>query len=338
MPQNSLESSAFEVEERGWFCVPSPLVSRERVVRVSTGVARGLVRGAGAVREVWRSAPGSSAWVEVQAGVGPARVLVRLEAPVGERLPERYRIESDDGGSGWRPELEVVGNAARTRAHLIEFDGQSAVRVVFDELGAGGQAALARIDVHDASNGADDVWLVLGDALAGAGLSEQGGARGFAPGVHASYPGYFPALIDESQAGETPAGLLARLGSLLEVHAHARRVALSFDSTPAGADAAALGELAAALLAAGRIPLFARAPVVASPPAAEVAAFNARLAELELEHGLPRGPDPSAWAEAWRRAAAAPGSTETPVELPVEACDALSALWVEAADVFYVPQ
>ncbi|HWO08418.1 MAG TPA: hypothetical protein VNN80_03030, partial [Polyangiaceae bacterium] len=217
----------------------------------------------------------------------------------------------------------VAGNTARTRVHVVEFDGQSALKVAFDAEEPGG-VALERLDVFDASDGSDDVWLVLGDELAQAGLAEDSG--GFADAVHARYPGYFPALIDESRPGDTPAAVLGRLGALLALHPEARRVALSFGATPGGLEPAPLAELVAALLAAGRVPLFARAPTLVPALAPAVEAFNAQLVVLEREHGLAPGPQPSAWAERFGGA------------LPDEARAALAALWVEAADVFYVPQ
>ena len=315
--------------------MPCPLLSRGRVVLASSGATRGLARGA---RGGWRADADGEVWVEVQAGVGPARALVRLEAPAGERLPARYRIESAvlerEGAGSWRPELSVADKTARTRAHVIGYDGQSTLRVVFEA--AQERPALARFDVHDASDGTDDVWLVLGDALASVGLSEDGGARGFAEGVHAGYPGYFPALIDESRSGESPAETLARLEGLLQLHADARRVALCFSGALTGTLVAApLEELARVLLAAGRIPMFARAPVLEGSPL-EVAAFNARLQTLELELGLAPGPDPSAWATTWLGPHATLDAAAL-AALPAEARDALSAVWVEAAEVFYVP-
>lgn len=335
MPRDPLESAAFEIDERGWSCVPCPLLSRGRAVLASSGSTRGLARGG---RGGWRAEADGEAWVEVQAGVGPARALVRLEAPAGERLPACYRIESAvlerDGAGVWRPELAVGDDTGRTRTHVIEYDGQGTLRVVFEATEQ--RPALARFDVHDASDGTDDVWLVLGDVLASVGLSEDGGAQGFAEGVHAGYAGYFPALIDEARAGESPAETLARLEGLLQLHADARRVALCFSGALPGTLASApLEELARALLAAGRIPLFGRAPVLEGSPL-EVAAFNARLDTLERELGLARGPDPSAWAKTWLACDGGADATSL-AALPAAARDALAALWVAAADVFYVP-
>ena len=106
---------------------------------------------------------------------------------------------------------------------------------------------------------------------------------------------------------------------------------------PGALATAPLEELARALLAAGRVPIFSRAPVVeGSPP--EVETFNARLDALEVELGLARGPDPSAWAQRWLARDGAASTGDGLAALPAEARDALSTLWVEAADVFYVPQ
>ena len=110
MPQGPAESAGFEISERGWLCVPCPLLSRDRVVLASSGVTRDLLRGG--ARGQWRPEADGAAWVEVQAGVGPARVLLRLEAPPGHVLPA-YRIESAvlerDGAGPWRPRLRGGG-------------------------------------------------------------------------------------------------------------------------------------------------------------------------------------------------------------------------------------
>ena len=112
-------------------------------------------------------------------------------------------------------------------------------------------------------------------------------------------------------------------------------MAVCFSGAAGALSSAPLEQLTRTLLAAGRIPLFSRAPLHdGSPP--EVAAFNARLDALEAELGLVRGPDPSAWAKRWLGADGT-ANVAALAALPAEARDALSALWVEAADGFYVP-
>lgn len=304
------------------FIAPCPLVSRGKPRRVSEEA------------------------VVVNVGVGPARVFVRWAlaagAATGEAAPAAYRLEtsasSRDGRDGdWRVERVVAGNTALGRGHDLEFDGQSWVRLVLGEselgtnAGRGREQGAARaeplpagamrleLDVHDASNGTDDTWLVLGDELGRDGLLPLAGEPGFAELVHAEYPGYFPACFNEARAGEAPAQTLARLEDLLAVHARVRHVALVY----AEAEPVALEPLVVALLQAGRTPCLARGWGAAS---------RAAVADLEGRHELVPGPDLRAWFEA-HPDQLGPGRRPTR-----EGRRAIHRLWAEAMDVFYVPQ
>jgi hypothetical protein len=142
------------------------------------------------------------------------------------------------------------------------------------------------------------------------------GAPGFAELVHEQYPGYHPALINEAQAGERATDTLARLEVLLDVHTHARHVALVY----AQAEPEALEALVVALLAAKRLP-----SLVCLGPRQGIAALEAR-------HGLVPGPDLGAWFETHPDQLDA-GSRPTP-----EGRQVIHRLWAEAMDAFYVPQ
>jgi hypothetical protein len=256
--------------ERGWLIVPCPRLSRARPVFSADG--------ARVAREV---------------GVGPARVLVSWargsEVSAASGLPRAYRIEtaasSRDGSDGqWRHELSVSDNAAPARAHEIEFDGQSWVRMTIDELSGdelsgGAPCRVERFDVHDASDGTDDSWLVLGDGLAESVFALDGDETAtFAGLVHERYPGYFPVVIDEGRSGEAVAQTLARLPALLALHAHARHALLLYgDSSAADAQGCAL--LVRTLIDAGRVPVIVQLPDAAL------------AAELEARYELVPGPD-----------------------------------------------
>jgi acyl-CoA thioesterase I len=309
MLQEPRTPGSSRIAELGLFIAPCPLVSRGKP-RVVSAVA-----------------------VACNVGVGPARVFVRWSVAVGSGsetppvVPAVYRVEtsasSRDGHDGeWRSELVVDGNTASARGHAVEFDGQSWVRLV--ATGAGSQASnepsappapSIELDVHDASNGTDDTWLVLGDELGLGGLAPVRGEPGFAERVHEVYPGYFPALFDEARAGESPAQTLARLGDLLAVHADVRHVALVYGAS----EPAALEELVVALLEAGRIPCLARW------------AAGTATAALELRHGLVPGPDLRTWFDAH------PEQLEAG-QPNADGRRAMHRLWAEAMDVLYVPQ
>jgi len=325
---------SFDVVERGQLIVPCPLVSRDRA-RSTSG------------------ADANAAWLAVHAGVGPAALLVSwavsstssgdVDAGEGELPPAAYVIEtsadSTDGSDGqWRRELSVEQNAASARSHVIEFDGQSWVRLV---LAAGARApSFARFDLHDASDGTDDCWLLWGDpVLASAGSAEPGEAS-WAAAIHERYPGYFPALIDAASPNASPVHGVERLQELLEAHPAVRRVAIAY-SPAVGAGVVAdgaverdgdLDAIVAAVLEGGRLPVLARQPALPGAVPASVEAFNRRVASLEARHALVRGPDLAAWFDAH------PGQLDAEGRPTREGRAAIQRLWVDALDLFYVPQ
>ncbi|HTV20992.1 MAG TPA: hypothetical protein VMG12_20040 [Polyangiaceae bacterium] len=316
----------FEVAERGELVVPCPLVSRGRPV-FSSGGAPGS--GLGEVR-----------WVAVQAGVGPAQLLVNWAAHGGS-VPADYVIETSAGSTNgrdgeWRRELSVAQNTAAARAHVIEFDGQSWVRLSFEGEASRvleGAEPFARLDLHDASNGSDDCWLLLGDpGLVGAPASVAG-ETGWAGGINERYPGYFPALVDEARTGELPARVLERLDEMLATHSAARRVAMAFAAAAvSAAGEVALEALVAAVIERGRLPVLARAPAFAGASREAVAEANRRIDAIERRHGLVPGPDLAAWF------AAHPEQLDAASRPTLEGRRAIERLWVEALDVWYVPQ
>jgi hypothetical protein len=276
-----------------------------------------------------------------EVGVGPARVLLSWglsgEALAAGAVPRAYRIEtsadSRDGvGGSWREELSVVDNAAPARAHVVEFDGQSWVRMRMDPVGEGSLAGVRRFDVHDASDGTEDTWLVVGDGLAAAafgldgtsGLDGSSGLVGssgssFAELVHESYPGYFPAVIGEGRRGESLAQTQERLPALLELHPHARHVVF-FYGEPAEGDVASVARVMMLMLrVARRVPVIGRLPV------------SLVTRELQAQLPLVEGPDLDRWFEAH------PEQVENGLPTAVGIAH-IHRLLAEAMDVLYVPQ
>jgi hypothetical protein len=368
---------AFEVAERGGFIVPNPLVSRGRPVFDSGGpVVR--VAGSGAVGLRCALAGESEPWIAVQTGVGPARLLVSWSAGLSEpsfdavsegrssstpvpnaltSAPASYRIESSAnssrGGDGeWRLEQRVTSNAARSRAHLIEFDGQSWVRLTFEGLTGADSVLLQRFDVHDASNGTDDVWLILGDELATWSIGGACDRASVSELVHARYPGYYPALLDEARVGEAPSRTLRRLEALLHTHATVKHVALAYGapSLLATDERETLDALVSALLGRDLAVVIARPPLSSGVSRENGGVIHRWIGELETRHGLHPGPDLSQ-AFVARAAHVADGGLPSSDGLPPPearaALDdqptlheqrALRDLWLEALDARYVPQ
>jgi acyl-CoA thioesterase-1 len=342
----SNERTAWDVAERDGLIVPCPLVSRGRPVFASTGAAAGR---AGRVF-AWSAdidGAGEPPWIAVHAGVGHSRLLVSWASAEGSgsgadsALPSAYRIESSadptNGRDGaWRLERSVSHNRARARAHVIEFDGQSWVRLTFDAAHGAPSISLRQLDLHDASDGTDDCWLLLGNELGSSTRAQHDDRPGWAELLHEAYPGYYPAVIDETRPGESPSTTLSRLEALLETHPDVRHVALAFgNECLAEGDkesGPSLEALTRALLSTGRLPVFARTPFSKNVPRERVEVFNRAIEEVEARHQLVAGPDLCAWFAAHPEQL---GDDRRPTP---EGRRAIERLWADALDVFYVPQ
>ncbi len=231
--------------------VPNPLLSRGKPVHASV----------------------DPPWVALQVGVGPRRVLLSwacppASAPASSVAPSNYRIEtsanSSQGNDGtWRLELSVSDNTASARAHSLEFDGQSWVRLSLGGDPDADSRCPGTVDVYDASDGCDDTWLLLGDAGPDGELPLS--ARHFASTVHERYPGYFPAIIDGRAVGDTPRQALGRLNELLGLHREVRHFVLGYappaatahESSELSAWHDSVRELIARLREAGKVPVLA---------------------------------------------------------------------------------
>jgi acyl-CoA thioesterase-1 len=372
------EQLAFTVSERGGFIVPTPLVSRGKPAFDDRGLVS-LEPAPVGEHLGWQTELRGQGepWLAVHAGVGPARLLVSWAARrpgVGARCvqPASYRIESSasstTGADGdYRLELRVTENEAPARAHVIEFDGQSWVRITFERVQAEEPVGIERLELHDASDGTDDVWLILGDELAREGLAANADGPGFAELIHERYPGYCPALIDETRSGERPEVTLARLPALLEAHSQARHVAIAYADAPngeantygsdnlnadtklktdlsidlstrsnVGGEATALAALVSALIADDRSVTIARSPrrgeLAGTHPGVGSSSLERVIVELEALSGLVPGPDLRSWF------AAHPDQIDADGRPTPEGRRAMQRLWVEALDVLYVPQ
>lgn len=214
---------------------PNPLVSRGVPAHASSGVAANA--GAGGYQTPWQSGGESPAWLAYDlSGVEPARrglVLVfwfndqlhdydpRLNgsANVG---PAAYTIDAHaapGGGpppapedAGWVTLVSVTGNILSGRQHLVDLGGPGGpspwLRLRISAFSSGTQASLF-LDVHDASQGANDDLLLLGDSINEGWATHypytaEAAGTGLAPGspsdlLAALRPGRFPLL----QAGGT---------------------------------------------------------------------------------------------------------------------------------------
>jgi len=127
--------------------------------------------------------------------------LIKL---VGYNNPGSYTVEVNAGSggksppqSGWRVVATISDNTLHSREHLIDFAGYSWVRLNFTSAdGSPGNTDIAvNVDIYDASLGAEDGWLFVGDSITANGMgheTSQGATEGFGK-------------LIEGLIGETPA-------------------------------------------------------------------------------------------------------------------------------------
>ena len=290
---------------------PAPVISRGARVAASAPGARVLVDGVFRA-DSWgggKASPEHPAWVSLRLPSCLRRVLLLWTSSHNHDYfeqfygaPRDYRLElsadSTDGADGrWRTALEVKDNPARTRAHALDLDGARWVRLAVTRLPERVNEwglFLDEIEVHDLSDGGDDVWIFLGDSI-DAGVFDRAPDHqpDFARWVEAAWPRHQPVMIDAGLPRLRAWEASERVDEVLALNPDARVVAVTL-----GANDADLGKLRAALQAivrkiraAGKIPLLSRIPFQTKYGPDYVAAKNVVVDEVVREEGLLPGPD-----------------------------------------------
>jgi acyl-CoA thioesterase I len=305
---------------------PNPIISRgARVVSSPAGNGAAVVDGAYHTGGWAAGSPtaDASAWVaiELPRDAARTRLLVSWDdagtynyqdvpGTTVYGLPAAYRIEvsadSSDGSDGtWQTQVTVADNSARTRAHAVEFAGQSWVKLVVTGTPAAAQNGvnISEIDLHDTSASApglpDDTWLFMGDSITSfaydrAALHDPS----FARGINQARPAFYPAMINGGYGGETTAGALARLPQMLSLSPDYRFIVLGY-----GTNDAAGGQIPTAtfksnlqamidlIQAAGREPVIPHIPPAPDGSHAGIPAYNTVIDELTEENQLIAGAD-----------------------------------------------
>lgn len=330
--------------------VPAPLVSRGKPVFSSPPGGGALVDGVYRSRS-WDGGfptPSKPAWAAIRIGPGYTRLLVSWTSSHNHDWDERfygapagYRIEtsadSTDGADGrWRVAVEVEDNPVRTRAHAVDFAGQSWVRLSVTRLPGKVNPwglHLDEIDVHDLSGGGDDVWVFLGDSITAGVLDRAPNHQpSFAEIVARRHPGYFPAMIEAGKGALHTAEAVAFTDRVLELVPDARVIAIGIGSNDWDPEAYRrdLSAIVAKVRAAGKIPVLAHIPYRSD--AGEVD-FQARLGavvgDLTREMGLLPGPDLYGWFKAH------PERLTDHLHMDDRGSVELMELWAEAADPLY---
>jgi lysophospholipase L1-like esterase len=305
---------------------PNPIISRAaRVVSSPAGNGAAVVDGAYHTGGWAAGSPSADApaWVAIELAPDAARTRLLVSwddagtynyqdvpGTTVYGLPAAYRIEvsadSSDGSDGtWETQVTVIDNSARTRAHALEFAGQSWVKLVITGTPAAAQNGvnISEIDLHDTSASApglpDDTWLFMGDSITAfaydrAALHDPS----FARGINQVLPAFYPAMINGGYGGETTAGALARLPQMLSLSPDYRFIVLGY-----GTNDAAGGQVPTAtfksnlqamidlIQAAGREPVIPHIPPAPDGSHDNIPAYNTVIDEVVEENELIAGAD-----------------------------------------------
>ena len=193
--------------------------------------------------------PAAPAWVAINLGQGPTRVLLEWNAGGNYNYqetdfggPGNYTIltssNSTTGADGtWLQVASVTNNIYRTRSHSFDFTGMKWVKMVITAApsNSANGAALDEIEVYDISEAyrrdrlPEDAWFFMGDSIT-AFWADRNTASGtppsytndptshmpdFAQLINSANTNYFPSMIDGGIGGETSANGLARLAQNL---------------------------------------------------------------------------------------------------------------------------
>ena len=158
---------------------PNPLISKFKPIYASfTGSPTSLVNGKFG-ETAWSVT--DSSWVAVKLDSGPKKIFFSWNSPnymwsdtianpgecaEGLAIPTAYNIlvsgNSTNGIDGtWKKTDSITGNIVAARGHVIDFDGQSWVKMQI--ISGGGK--IDEIEIFDVSEAAEDIWFFLGTSI-----------------------------------------------------------------------------------------------------------------------------------------------------------------------------
>jgi acyl-CoA thioesterase I len=286
---------------------------------------------------------GQPAWVAIDVGAGPSRLLLTWlsfgQADAPEQAPVDYHIDVSADGQSWTTIATVTANATNARESTFDFGGKSHVRLVLDRADASGAVHLVEVEAYDVSAGADDTWVLLGDSVA-ASVSRYA-SPDFATQVTAQKPTFTPLLISQAIGGTQTTYGLDHIDDWIARYPDMRNWAVQWGTNDAGCDTtgegvpgyiARLKTIVDKLKAAGKRVLIPHIPWNEYCPgqATDLKPYNDAIDQLIQQENLIAGPDLYAWFAAHQ------GDLGPDHVHPDEAGVVdLNRLWAEAATSLY---
>jgi hypothetical protein len=231
--------------------------------------------------------------------------------------PRDYTIDVSDAPGGgnpptsWTTVASVTGNVYNGREHVLDLKGANWLRMHVTAVNgsSGNDDASFNLDVHDASAGALDTWLILGDSITQDDMGHYEPSN-FMQQVNTAHPAYFPSQVNGGVGGWDA-------GSPLKVDPRTRQVyldeflasfpghfvSLDFGTNDANEGGDALASFATEMttmvrkvLAAGKVPVLRRSIPWGCTPGIQAngPAVNATLRDLRAQF-----PQAVAGPDAW---------------------------------------
>jgi lysophospholipase L1-like esterase len=293
----------------------------------SSGVNDGIFNTYATTWNAGFPTPAAPAWIAINLGQGPTRVLLEWNAGGNYNYqetdyggPGNYAIytssNSTTGADGtWSQVVSVTNNIYRTRSHSFDFTGMKWVKMVISAAPANSLngAAFDEIEVYDISTAysrgriAEDTWFFMGDSIT-AFWADRNTASGtndpashqpsFAAWIQIDNTNYFPSMINGGIGGETSANGLARLAQNLADNPDYHYWALDYGANDAAGNnsntanfRANMQAMITMLLANGRMPVIPHLSYATDGGHNYATNFNAVIDALVVSNGILAGPD-----------------------------------------------
>lgn len=286
---------------------PNPIVSLGKPVYTSTGQHPALTSGQMNGHSLWRTHTFPS-WVAIHLDAGPAKVLVAwynnesyqfedyLHGALGSYTLQ-VSADSTNGDDGkWLTVQSVSHNYYRVRERLIPFAGMSWVRIQISSAANGSWVGLDQISIFDASHGAQDTWVFLGDSITNVSFyATDPSQMTYAGAIHRMTRIYYPMVMNGGEDATTSAYARQHIWEWLRANPDVRFWVLGYgiNDITSGVSTSTyeqnMESIIGAVVKMGRIPIVPQ--VVYTPLTTKIPAFNAVIQHLQqTDHLLPGPP------------------------------------------------
>jgi peptidoglycan/LPS O-acetylase OafA/YrhL/lysophospholipase L1-like esterase len=295
--------------------------------------------------------PDTPAWLSIDVGRGPTRVLVEWTAAGSFNYEETdygspggFRVEtsadSSNGEDGtWRPRVVVADVRTHAWAGAIPFAGDRWVRFVVTSAPpvSPNGVQIDELEVHDASSTPSDAWFFMGDSITATAFGRPPRGRpGFAERIHTLHPAHYPAVIAGGIGGEKSDDGVRHIDAWLRDNPEARFWVVAYGTNDAAGDADDIATFERNLRTIvdrirheNRIPILATIPFAADGHHRHIPSFNAVIDDLRRAEPMPAAPDLYAWF------ASHPDELRDGIHPNDRGIDSILRLWAEALDPLF---